>query len=113
MHDDYFFKPYIRALDRKRRAEKAAAKLDKTGAAREPVAISGNVIARTFWGRSWCVNLERYSDFYSRLERGRSYLRSGAVLDLQIARGLVTATVMGSPPRRLTPSFMRLRDRMK
>lgn len=96
VHDDDYFRPYIPAADRKRRAEKAAAKLDKSGAAREPVTISGNAIARTFWGRSWCVNLERYSDFYNRLDRGRSYVRSGAVLDLRIARGLVTATVMGS-----------------
>lgn len=96
MHDDSYFKPYIPAADRRRRAEKASAKLDKGGAAREPVAISGNAIARTFWGRSWCVNLERYSDYSNRLGRGRSYVRSGAVLDLRIDRGQVTAAVMGS-----------------
>jgi uncharacterized Zn finger protein len=96
-HDDeYYFKPYVTAAFRKRRAEKAAAKLDKAGAAREPIAISGNAIARTFWARSWCVNLERYSDCYNRLDRGRSYLRGGAVIDLQITRGSVKAAVMGS-----------------
>lgn len=94
MFDD--FKPYVSAAQRKRRAEKAAARLDKSSPSREPVSVTGNVIARTFWGRSWCANMARYSDFYSRLERGRAYLRSGAVLDLRIARGAVKASVMGS-----------------
>jgi len=62
----------------------AAARLDKKGASREPVVITSKPIAQTFWGRSWCTNMERYSDFYSRLGRGRSYVRSGAVLDLRI-----------------------------
>jgi uncharacterized Zn finger protein len=93
---DYPFKPYVSAADRKRRAQKAAARLDKKGAAREPVVITGKPIAQTFWGRSWCTNMERYSDFFSRLDRGRSYVRSGAVLDLRIARGEVVASVMGS-----------------
>ena len=90
------FKVYVSAAQRKRRAEKAAARLDKGGSSREPVVVTGSAIARTFWGRSWCANMERYSDFYSRLERGRAYLRSGAVLDLRIARGAVKASVMGS-----------------
>ena len=94
--DDYYFKPYVPAAVRKRRTQNAAARLDKKGAGRDPVVIAGRNIASTFWGRSWCSNMERYSDFFSRLERGRSYVRSGAVLDLRIERGAVTASVIGS-----------------
>ena len=58
--------------------------------------IEGRTIAKTFWGKSWCANLERYSDFENRLPRGRTYVRNGSVLDLQIAKGEVAAMVAGS-----------------
>jgi uncharacterized Zn finger protein len=45
---------------------------------------------------AWCENLERYSDFQNRLPRGRTYLRNGSVIDLQIASGEVKALVCGS-----------------
>ena len=63
----------------------------------DPVAITAERgIAQSFWGRAWCANIESYADFYSRLERGRSYARSGAVLHLDIAKGRVKARVLGS-----------------
>ena len=58
--------------------------------------IEGRTIARTFWGKAWCDNLERYSDYANRLPRGRTYVRNGSVVDLQIAPGEVNATVSGS-----------------
>jgi len=60
------------------------------------VAIEGRTIARTFWGKAWCDNLEGYSDYENRLPRGRTYVRNGSVLDLQITPGEVTALVSGS-----------------
>jgi uncharacterized Zn finger protein len=56
----------------------------------------GRAIAKSFWGKAWCDNLERYSDFESRLPRGRTYVRNGSVLDLQIRKGEIAATVAGS-----------------
>lgn len=53
-------------------------------------------LAKSWWGAAWCSNLERYADFANRIERGRRYLRSDAVLDLSIREGRVTAKVMGS-----------------
>ncbi|MEO7271975.1 MAG: hypothetical protein ABI211_08210, partial [Vicinamibacterales bacterium] len=50
----------------------------------------------TFWGEAWCDNLERYSDYANRLPRGRTYVRNGSVVDLQIGSGRVTALVSGS-----------------
>ena len=58
--------------------------------------IDGRAIARTFWGKAWCDNLERYSDFANRLPRGRTYVRNGSVVDLQVGPGSVTALVSGS-----------------
>ena len=61
-----------------------------------PVAAGRGAIARTFWGKAWCDNLERYSDYSNRLPRGRTYLRNGSVIDLRIGAGEVSAQVMGS-----------------
>ena len=58
--------------------------------------IEGRKIAKSFWGQSWCTNLERYSDYEYRLPRGRSYVRNGFVVDLQITKGEITARVSGS-----------------
>jgi uncharacterized Zn finger protein len=68
----------------------------RRGQALSPVAIAGRTIAHTFWGKAWCDNLERYRDFAYRLERGRSYVRSGSVIDLRIAAGAIAARVSGS-----------------
>jgi uncharacterized Zn finger protein len=77
-------------------AEKKLAKLRKKGPPVAPVNIEGRQIATTFWGRAWCDNLEAYSDFENRLPRGRTYVRNGSVMDLQIESGKVTALVSGS-----------------
>ena len=68
----------------------------KKGQTLSPVVIDGRNIAKTFWGKAWCDNLERYSDYANRLPRGRTYVRNGSVVDLQIAPGAVTALVSGS-----------------
>lgn len=90
-----------------RRAE--AAKMLKDAARRgrplAPIVIEGRKIATTFWGKAWCDNLERYRDFAYRLERGRSYARSGSVIDLAITPGRVTAKVLGSELYDVAVSF--------
>ena len=92
----YGWKPYVPVAKRRAQAEKAAAKAAKGGAALTPVRAQGNQLASTFWGRAWCDNLERYSDFSNRLPRGRTYLRNGSVIDLKIEGGEVKAKVSGS-----------------
>jgi uncharacterized Zn finger protein len=71
-------------------------KLKKKGHPVSAVSIEGRTIAETFWGKSWCENLERYSDYANRLPRGRTYVRNGSVVDLQIAPGAIAAYVSGS-----------------
>ena len=73
--------------ERRARAAREVCGSRRAAASSRPVVIDGRTIARTFWGKAWCENLESYSDFENRLPRGRSYLRSGSVLDLQIAPG--------------------------
>jgi len=90
------WRPYVRVAERRAKAERKLASLRKKGQAVSPVRIEGRTIARSFWGKAWCTNLERYSDFASRLPRGRTYVRNGSVVDLQIAKGAVRAMVSGS-----------------
>ena len=94
--DDYGWKPYVPVAARRAQAAREVAKLAKKGQKTSPVVIDGRTIAKTFWGEAWCDNLERYSDFENRLPRGRTYVRNGSVVDLQIAPGAVTAMVSGS-----------------
>jgi uncharacterized Zn finger protein len=94
---DYFgWNPYVRVAARRQQAAHRLSKLRKKGSEVSPVQIEGRKIAVTFWGKAWCENLERYSDFENRLPRGRTYLRNGSVIDLQVAAGTVTALVSGS-----------------
>src|SRR5712691_7201084 len=88
--------PYVPVAERRRKAEREMEKLRKKGAVLSPVKIEGRQIARTFWGKAWCDNLESYHDYENRLPRGRTYVRNGSVVDLQIAPREVTAIVSGS-----------------
>jgi uncharacterized Zn finger protein len=90
------WKPYVSVAARRLHAARAVARLTKKGQPTSPVVIDGRKIAKTFWGKAWCDNLERYCDFENRLPRGRTYVRNGSVVDLQIAPGTVRAMVSGS-----------------
>ncbi|MEB0139420.1 MULTISPECIES: SWIM zinc finger family protein [unclassified Undibacterium] len=88
--------PYISVAERRRQAERVLASLRKKGRNCQPVVVEGRAIARSFWGKKWCENLEAYSDYANRLPRGRSYVRNGSVLDLQIVEGKISALVSGA-----------------
>ncbi len=92
----YSFRPYVSVAERRRQAAQTAKKMAKGGRALSPVQLAGRAIAQTFWGKSWCTNLESYSDFANRLPRGRSYVRNGSVIDLRLDAGKVSALVQGS-----------------
>jgi len=93
---DSFYPPYVSVAEQKRRNAATAKKLSARGQALKPVCVTGRTIATTFWGKAWCDNVESYQDYENRLPRGRSYIRNGAVIDLQITVGKVTALVVGS-----------------
>jgi uncharacterized Zn finger protein len=88
--------PYVPVAERRRKAALAMQKLAKKGTVVSPVTLEGKKIAATFWGKAWCDNLESYRDYDNRLPRGRTYVRNGSVVDLQIGPNEVTAIVSGS-----------------
>lgn len=94
---DFSWPEYVPVGKRIDAATKQAEKRAKrSGRQPEPVTIAGRDIAKTFWGKSWCRNLESYGDFANRLPRGRTYARNGSVVDLAVTRGRVEAVVAGS-----------------
>ncbi len=102
----YSFRPYVSVAERRRKAAAAAKKLTaKSGRALAPVNLASKKIATTFWGKAWCDNLESYSDYANRLPRGRTYVRNGSVIDLQIQPGKVVALVQGSSLYKIAIDF--------
>jgi uncharacterized Zn finger protein len=90
------FPRYVPVAEKAARAERKRRQLEKKGCRLDPVCVQGRTLARSWWGKAWCRNLESYADYSNRIGRGRSYLRCGAVLDLKIEETQVTALVQGS-----------------
>jgi uncharacterized Zn finger protein len=99
---EWSFEPYVSAAEKRRRSRKAANALEEEGQKMNPIRIDGRTIARSFWGKAWCENLESYSDYRNRLPRGRSYVRNGSVVDFRIVPGEIRALVFGSDLYRIT-----------
>ncbi len=96
---DYFTQFHQIPLEElRRKAEESAQNAKAKGKVYEPVVLQGRPrkICTTWWGDAWCRNLERYADYASRIDRGKRYVRSGAVVDLKINGGKITAKVQGS-----------------
>jgi uncharacterized Zn finger protein len=104
-HDYGGWAPYVTVAERRRDAALAMEKLRKKGQPIAPVVIAGRAIAASVWGKAWCDNLESYHDYANRLERGRTYVRNGSVVDLQIAPREVKAMVSGSSLYHVTVSI--------
>ena len=83
------YRPYVPSPKRRAQAAKEVDKLKEEGPRHLACRHRGPQDRQSFWGKAWCDNLERYSDFANRLPRGRTYVRNGSVIDLQIARGKV------------------------
>jgi uncharacterized Zn finger protein len=96
MYDGFGWAPYVSVAERRRKALKKMESLRKKGRTISPVSVEGRTVARSFWGKAWCENLESYSDYANRLPRGRTCVRNGSVVDLQIAESQITALVSGS-----------------
>lgn len=85
------------------RALEAKLALKAEGLELSPVEpVRGHRIATTFWGQAWCRNLTRYSDYENRMPRGRSYVRHGSVVHLEVEPGEIHALVSGSDLYRVT-----------
>ncbi len=91
---EYYTQPTT--ADLKDKAKASAKASSKRGKSLDPIIIEGTKIAKTWWGIEWCNNLERYADYSSRIGRGKRYVRSGTVIDLEIDRNTINAKVQGS-----------------
>jgi uncharacterized Zn finger protein len=105
----YYRTPTV--AQQKSQAEQRLAKLRKKDAGIQPITIEGSKVAKTWWGISWCRNLERYADYENRIGRGRSYVKNGFVLDLRIAESFITALVSGSSVYRVAIIIDRLPEK--
>lgn len=95
-YDYYGYPRYVSVGEKRARARRKLEQLRKKHPDIRPVVIEGNPLVRTWWGKAWNSNLSKYADYANRVGRGRSYLRHGAVLDLQIRPGRVSSLVQGS-----------------
>lgn len=84
------------ASEIKIRSAESVKREKEKGKVLEPVHVTGRDIVKSWWGQAWCSNLEQYADYASRLERGKRYIRTGAVLDLKIEKGKIRARVQGT-----------------
>ena len=94
------------ASELRKKAAESKKKEKAKGKVLEPVVIKGRSIVNHWWGKAWCDNLERYADYESRLDRGKRYVRTGAVIDLKIQKGKILARVQGT---RKTPYKVEIR----
>ena len=92
----YSYRKYVPVSKRIANAKRKMKQKEKKGLVVEPIEIEGRKICQTFWGQSWCKNLERYSDYSNRLPRGKSYVRNGSVVHLAIGEGTIKANVSGT-----------------
>jgi uncharacterized Zn finger protein len=90
------FPPYVSAAEKKANIAREIARRKKNGETIDPISPISGAIAKTFWAKAWCANLESYSDYANRLPRGRTYVRGGAVIHLVVGAGKVDALVQGS-----------------
>jgi uncharacterized Zn finger protein len=93
----YDFQPYVPVAKKLANANAFAQKLaKKEGRQLSPAKCNARQLGKTFWGKAWCENLNRYAHISNRLDRGKTYLGNGSVVDLQIKAGLIQAIVAGS-----------------
>jgi len=90
----YGWRPYVSVAQKLAQAKRFVAKKLKGKA--NPITPEGKKITKTFWGDAWCENLETYSDFENRMPRGRTYIRNGSVVHLEISKGVIKSYVAGS-----------------
>ena len=90
------FPRYVSVGEKQQRSKKKLEQLKKKNKNIAPIIIEGRTLAHTWWGKAWNKNLEGYADYSNRIGRGRSYVRCGSVLDLQINEGEIKSLVQGS-----------------
>ena len=76
----------------KKNLKESVKKQKEKGNKLEPVVISGRTIAKSWWGKAWCDNLER-----SRFARSCSFFAKTAVRSLSLAFTIPSTAIAHSP----------------
>jgi uncharacterized Zn finger protein len=108
----YGWRPYVPVAKRRAKNANKLKKMQKKGMEVSPVNIEGRLIAKSFWGKAWCKHLESFSDFSNRLPRGRTYVRNGSVMHLDIKPGVINAIVGGTSLYDISIEIERLDEKM-
>lgn len=99
-YSNYYDYKYVTVAQKQALAKKSIQKAAKKGIKYHPIIVAGNGTKRdtssSWWGKAWNDNMEQYSDYANRLPRGKSCIRNGMVVDLQIHEGQVTGKVQGT-----------------
>ena len=77
--------PYVPVAERRRKATPRS-RAEKKGKPVSPVVIEGPHDRDDFLGQGLVRQSRALQDYANRLPRGRTYVRNGSVIDLQIAR---------------------------
>lgn len=78
-----------------KRAARMLATLQAEGTSLRPVVNTTRKLATHFWGSAWMKHLASCEENGMALAPGRSLLRHGCVLDLELAPGIIRGKVMG------------------
>jgi uncharacterized Zn finger protein len=82
------------------RASRGQRQLDERRAAGAPLRVvtpsHRQALSDTPWGQAWNRHLMEHSHYASRMPRGRTLLRKGSVMDLDVSPGVITAIVAGT-----------------
>lgn len=106
---------YVSIAEQKNLANSSIKKLTKSlKRDLEPIILPTSKLATSWWGIMWNTNLERYATYSNRIGRGKSYVRNGLVIDLQIFSSQVNAYVQGSKktPYKITITIDKIDDRI-
>ncbi len=96
MSRDWDWFPHQRTVAQRRVAnERMLRDLRAAGHELHPVP-AGQAKPGSVWGRRWCAHFNLFADFHNRLSRGRSYVRHGGVLHLELSAGKIVALVAGT-----------------
>jgi len=94
MYGYYGWAPYVPVW--KKLAQAKVFVEEKLKGKANPIKVEKRTITQTFWGDAWCKNLETYSDYANRMPRGRTYIRNGSVVHLEMDKGIIKSYVAGS-----------------
>jgi len=97
----YSYKPYVAVAARRAQAKKEMQKFRKKGEKIQPIEINGRIIARTFWGKAWCVHLKlrlltKLPEVYSSTILTKATIRSKLLYSISTKKKVAALLLWGN-----------------